>query len=140
VALGPYLARMLKNVLLAVHCKKSKPVDVQEAIHEYVKNTYGPKVRYVKRVACTPGVPWTDHAATRNVNPVMLQAATDVEDDLEEVQTLRDKVIAEANTLYDQRELLLKYYRILSAMESRFPISKSPGHVNVAFLWNDAFK
>ena len=33
-----------------------------------------------------------------------------------------------------------RYYRALSSIETRFPISKDAGHVYVSFLWYDAFR
>ena len=33
-----------------------------------------------------------------------------------------------------------RYYRALSSIETRFPISKDAGHVHVSFIWFDAFR
>lgn len=33
-----------------------------------------------------------------------------------------------------------RYYRALTSIETRFPISKDPNHVHVAFVWFDAFR
>ncbi len=33
-----------------------------------------------------------------------------------------------------------RYYRILTSIENRFPISKDKGHAQVAFAWQDAFR
>ena len=37
-------------------------------------------------------------------------------------------------------DVYVKYYRAICAIESRFPISATPGHVNIRFVWQDAFR
>ncbi len=37
-------------------------------------------------------------------------------------------------------DLVPRYYRALSLVETRFPISKDSGDVNVSFTWYDAFR
>ncbi len=36
--------------------------------------------------------------------------------------------------------LTSRYYRALSSIGTRFPISKDAGHVHVVFQWYDAFR
>ena len=36
--------------------------------------------------------------------------------------------------------VLHRYYRILSLMETRFPISRGGDHIQLAFAWFDAFR
>lgn len=40
----------------------------------------------------------------------------------------------------ESSETLCRYYRALSLVETRFPISKDSGDVNVSFTWYDAFR
>ena len=48
--------------------------------------------------------------------------------------------MANQQTHEQRRETLLAYYRALAVVESRFPISKRSGHIDVSFSWADAFK
>ena len=48
--------------------------------------------------------------------------------------------MANQQTHEQRRETLLAYYRALCVVESRFPISKQSGHIDVSFSWADAFK
>lgn len=36
---------MAPGLMLAVHCKKSEPLDLKEPIADYIARTYGPQVR-----------------------------------------------------------------------------------------------
>ncbi|KAI3796106.1 hypothetical protein L1987_38770 [Smallanthus sonchifolius] len=46
-----------------------------------------------------------------------------------------------ADSLPSRRDLLQNYFKALTAVESRFPISSDKDHVNsVTFTWHDAFK
>ena len=53
---------------------------------------------------------------------------------------MRAQVINQPKASVGLRETLGKYYRVLSAMESRFPVSNAPDHVNLSFTWYDAFQ
>eukprot|EP00200_Dunaliella_tertiolecta_P017215 CAMPEP_0202411634 /NCGR_PEP_ID=MMETSP1128-20130828/22377_1 /ASSEMBLY_ACC=CAM_ASM_000463 /TAXON_ID=3047 /ORGANISM="Dunaliella tertiolecta, Strain CCMP1320" /LENGTH=780 /DNA_ID=CAMNT_0049017371 /DNA_START=116 /DNA_END=2454 /DNA_ORIENTATION=- len=100
------------SVLLAIHCKKTESVDLKTPIHKYIALTYSET------------------------------EAREAEDDLETIQQLRS-TIANASTNGMQpgmRDSLAKYCRCLTAIETRFPISKEKGHAQVAFTWYDAFK
>ncbi|KAL4532578.1 hypothetical protein Ndes2437B_g02974 [Nannochloris sp. 'desiccata'] len=97
------------SLLLAVHCKRGDPVGLKDAVIHYVANTYGQR------------------------------SAEDCSDDLTEVETLRAQIINQPKATPTLRASLIKYYSIISAMESRFPISNASDHVNVKFEWYDAF-
>lgn len=71
---------------------------------------------------------------------VIVQAVQDVAEDLDEVDKLRSDVVNLSGSLQALRGTLAKYYRVLCLMESRFPISKSEGQVNLCFVWYDAFR
>lgn len=61
------------------------------------------------------------------------------EQDLETLTLLRSETMATGQTPEQKRETLLSYYRATRVLESRFPISKQAGHVNLPFTWTDAF-
>ena len=69
------------------------------------------------------------------------QEAKDAEEDLETLSLLRSEVVSASGsqTPEQRRETLLAYFRALSVVESRFPVSKQGGHVNLPFAWTDAF-
>eukprot|EP00887_Chlorella_sp_A99_P006063 scaffold22.g6063.t1 len=98
------------TIYLAVHAKKTEPLDLKHPLLDYVAATYGQK------------------------------AAQDAADDLEEVNALRAQVAAATGSLHEQRATLAKYFRVLSLMETRFPISRAPDHAALAFDWGDAFR
>lgn len=101
---------MPKNVMLAVHCKNSEAVELAAPLRSYIQLHYG------------------DHQAS------------DSADDLETVASLRRDVINQIGALPQLKEKMAKYYAILSTLESRFPIAKGAGNVEVAFKWYDAFQ
>jgi programmed cell death 6-interacting protein len=68
------------------------------------------------------------------------QEATDAEEDLETFARLRAEVVANAQSPEERRNTLLRYYRALSVVEARFPISAQPAHIRLSFTWCDAFK
>ncbi len=41
--------------MLAVHCKRSEPIDLKEPILDYVSRTYGQQVRRVREIAGPAG-------------------------------------------------------------------------------------
>ena len=67
------------------------------------------------------------------------EEAKEAEEDLETLALLRSEVVANTQTNEQRRETLLAYYRALSVVEGRFPVSKQGGHVNLPFTWTDAF-
>ncbi|KAK9105811.1 hypothetical protein Scep_022655 [Stephania cephalantha] len=68
--------------------------------------------------------------------------AQNLEDDLETVKTLRSSLERSSSESLDvRRDLLQTYFKTLTLMESRFPISPEKDHVNtLTFTWFDAFK
>ncbi|GAB4820758.1 hypothetical protein N2152v2_007804 [Parachlorella kessleri] len=96
--------------MLAVHCKRGEPVDLKDPVLEYVSRTYGQ------------------------------QAVGDVGDELDDVQTRRNDLINASGVLPTTRSSLAKYYRILTLMETRFPISRGAGNIPLCFVWYDAFR
>ena len=65
--------------------------------------------------------------------------AKGAEQDLETLTLLRSETMSTGQTQEQKRETLSSYYRALRVVESRFPISKQAGHVNLPFTWTDAF-
>ena len=65
------------------------------------------------------------------------QEAKDAEEDLETLSLLRSEVVSASGsqTPEQRRETLLAYFRALSVVESRFPVSKRGGHVNLCLLY-----
>eukprot|EP00891_Asterochloris_glomerata_P000589 jgi/Astpho2/589/e_gw1.00013.8.1_t len=98
------------SMLLAVHCKKSDPVDLRTPISQYIAITYSE------------------------------QQAREAADDLASVNQLRSDVINLTGSLPQQRDTMSKYFRSLSVMETRFPISREREHVMLSFTWYDAFR
>eukprot|EP00884_Botryococcus_braunii_P008240 jgi/Botrbrau1/17417/Bobra.0054s0013.1 len=100
----------IATLLLAVHCKKTDAVDLKGPLSSYIKSSFSD------------------------------QQANEAADDLSTLQTLRNEVAGLTGTLPHLKEQLAKYYRALSLVETRFPISKDHGDVNVSFTWYDAFR
>ncbi|GAQ78280.1 Endosomal targeting BRO1-like domain-containing protein [Klebsormidium nitens] len=99
------------NVMLAIHGKKTQAFDLYKPLRNYIVHHYSER------------------------------EAQDAEDDLRAVQEMRLQVVAAQDALEARRDLLQKYFRALTVMESRFPISTEREHVNtVTFTWWDAFK
>ncbi|BBN05739.1 programmed cell death 6-interacting protein [Marchantia polymorpha subsp. ruderalis] len=98
------------NVMLAIHAKKTTSVDMYKPLRQYIVHHYSE--RY----------------------------AQDMEDDLQTVQQMRNDIEKATDSLEARRDLLQRYFRALSVMESRFPISNEKEHVNLSFTWYDAFK
>lgn len=101
---------MPQTIMLAVHCKKAEVLEFKEPLVAYARLTYGP------------------------------EAGADAAQDLDEVVQLRQDVMNQVGPLATQAANLAKYHRILTLMESRFPISRNPGHAAVTFAWHDAFR
>lgn len=98
------------NMLLAVHCKKGDHLDLKDPIWSYICATYSD------------------------------QQAHDAADDLAAVQQLRNDLVGLTGSLPDLRDTLARYYKALTVMETRFPISKDRSHVMISFTWYDAFR
>ena len=98
----------------------------------------------------SPFAPFPSHhiAAGRRLGPrgpnprvhrgsLFPEEAKAAEEDLETLALLRSEVVANTQTNEQRRETLLAYYRALSVVEGRFPVSKQGGHVNLPFTWTD---
>ncbi|KAJ7552040.1 hypothetical protein O6H91_06G039700 [Diphasiastrum complanatum] len=99
------------NVMLAIHGKKTTPIDLYKPLRHYIAQHYSER------------------------------EAQDAEEDLQAVQHMRTDIERASDALEARRDLLQQYFRALSVMESRFPISNEKEHVNTLyFTWYDAFK
>ncbi|CAD7700541.1 unnamed protein product [Ostreobium quekettii] len=100
------------SAFLAVHCKRGERCDLKGPILRYAKRVYG------------------------------AQHAEDAASDLDEVQTLRNEVLAISSGGPNDtaRDTLSRYCRALSVMETRFPISKDRDHAQVNFTWMEALQ
>lgn len=67
--------------------------------------------------------------------------AQNLDDDLETVKQYRSDIEKSSDSPPARRDLLLKYFKCLCLMETRFPISADKDHINsIQFTWFDAFK
>ncbi|XP_061365022.1 vacuolar-sorting protein BRO1 [Gastrolobium bilobum] len=100
------------NIMLAIFEKKTNPVDLFRPLRNYVVFHYS-------------------EGDARNV-----------EEDLEILKQQRSDIEKHSDpSLPSRRDLFQKYYKTLCLVETRFPISPDPDHVNnVTFVWFDAFK
>jgi programmed cell death 6-interacting protein len=100
-----------QTVMLAIHCKRTENVELKAPILQYVREAYSDR------------------------------DADDAADDLAAVQTLRNElVLAQSGSQGMLRDSLCKYFRALTAIEARFPISSDREHVRLSFTWADAFR
>ncbi|KAI3733889.1 hypothetical protein L6452_13347 [Arctium lappa] len=101
------------NIMLAIHEKKTVSVDLYRPLRNYIVFNYSER------------------------------EAQNLEDDLETLKEMRNNIerSSAADSLPARRDLLQNYFKALTAVESRFPISPDKDHVNsVTFTWYDAFK
>ncbi|CAK9200542.1 unnamed protein product [Sphagnum troendelagicum] len=99
------------NVMLAMNAKRTTPVDMYKPLRQYIVQHYSER------------------------------EAQDMEEDLQSVHHMRNEVEKSTDALETRRDLLQRYFRALTVMESRFPISNEREHVNsLQFTWYDAFK
>lgn len=100
-----------QTVMLAIHCKRTENVELKAPLLQYVREAYSDR------------------------------DADDCADDLAAVQTLRNElVLAQSGSQGMHRDSLAKYFRALTAIEARFPISAERGHAKLSFPWADAFR
>ena len=99
------------SFLLAVHCKKTDPVDLRGPIARYAASSFA-------GAACE----------------------ADLGDDLATLQSLRSDAAGLGGSLSDLRGVLAKYYRALCLVEGRFPIGPGEDQCRVSFAWCDAFR
>eukprot|EP00873_Tetraselmis_striata_P008261 jgi/Tetstr1/428525/TSEL_001855.t1 len=98
------------TVMLAVHCKRGEETDLKGPLRAFVQANYSP------------------------------HDAEECADDLDAVAGWRRAVVVQGGSPESLRDTLVKYYKALCAIETRFPVSKDKEHVNVNFTWYDAFK
>ncbi|XP_076947296.1 vacuolar-sorting protein BRO1-like [Bidens hawaiensis] len=101
------------NIMLAIYEKKTNSIDLYRPLRNYIVFNYSER-----------------------------QAQT-LDDDLETLKSMRASIerASAADSLTSRRDLYQSYFRALTAVESRFPISSDKDHVNaVTFTWYDAFK
>ncbi|GMH15190.1 hypothetical protein Nepgr_017031 [Nepenthes gracilis] len=100
------------NVMLAIYEKKTTPIDLYRPLRNYIAFHYSER------------------------------EAQNLEDDLQTVKELRsDLEKSSSDTPPARRDLLIKYFKALLLMETRFPISPDKDHINtLQFTWYDAFK
>lgn len=95
---------------LTFSCKRTEQIEVKRPILSYVLRTYG-----------------TEQAAS-------------ITDDINEVSRRRSEVVVASNneTMDKAHDILLSYYKALTLMETRFPISYKPAHAQVQFAWTSS--
>ncbi|GMH40651.1 hypothetical protein BSKO_08555 [Bryopsis sp. KO-2023] len=95
---------------LSIGCKRTDHTELKDPILRYVRKVYGD------------------------------QQVEEVSSDLDEVVQLRSEVVALSGdgSSDTARDTLQRYFRALSVMETRFPISRERDHVQVTFVWLDA--
>ncbi|KAJ0726946.1 putative BRO1 domain, ALIX V-shaped domain, BRO1 domain superfamily protein [Helianthus annuus] len=101
------------NVMLAIYEKKTVAIDLYRPLRNYIVFNYSER------------------------------EAQTLEDDLETLKSMRNTIerATAADSLPARRDVLQSYFKALTAVESRFPISSDKDHVNsVTFTWHDAFK
>jgi programmed cell death 6-interacting protein len=69
-----------------------------------------------------------------------LQAGRACLDDLEELDTLRSRLIADVTINKATEEIFAQYFGNLCLIEQRFPVTQYEGDVNLSFCWADAFQ
>ncbi|CAJ1977444.1 unnamed protein product [Sphenostylis stenocarpa] len=100
------------NIMLAIYEKKTNTVDLYRPLRNYVAFHYSER------------------------------EAQNLEDDLVTLKHLRSDLERHTDpSLPARRDLLQTYFKSLCLVETRFPISPDPDHVNaLTFVWFDAFK
>lgn len=99
-----------QSINLAVHCKRTEAVDLVKPIVAYIRQTYSDR------------------------------EANEAADDVAEIQKLRNEISGvETGASQALKDGLVKYYRYLTSIETRFPVSRDKAHAQVAFTWCDAF-
>eukprot|EP00897_Mesotaenium_endlicherianum_P005252 jgi/Mesen1/4755/ME000242S03927 len=99
------------SVMLAIHGKRPSSVDFYKPLRHYIASHYSER------------------------------EAQDAEEDLQAIQRMRSDIEKQADALEARRDLLQRFFRALTVIETRFPISSEREHVNqLHFVWYDAFK
>jgi len=99
------------SVLLAVHCKKGEPVELDKALKAYIQQNYS-----------------LDPQTADDLKTLQSWRA----------DALRQSAGA-GSSVDEQKASLQRYYGALGAVEVRFPISCDKEHVALSFLWRDSF-
>ncbi|KAI3730629.1 hypothetical protein L1987_61801 [Smallanthus sonchifolius] len=110
---APSSSSSATNIMLAIHEKKTVSIDLYRPLRNYIAFNYSER------------------------------EAQNLEDDLQTLKEMRNSIerSSAADSLPARRDLLQSYFKALTAVESRFPISPDKDHVNsVTFTWYDAFK
>ncbi|KAF5757476.1 putative BRO1 domain, ALIX V-shaped domain, BRO1 domain superfamily protein [Helianthus annuus] len=104
------------NIMLAIYEKKTTAIDLYRPLRNYVAFNYSER------------------------------EAQNLDDDLETLKSMRNSIerSSAVDSLTSRRDLLQNYFKTLTVIESRFPISDSNDDVtsvtSVTFTWHDAFK
>lgn len=99
------------TVLLAIHAKRTDQVELKNPILQYVRENYGDR------------------------------DAEDCVDDLASIQQLRNEIVsAQTGSQLGTKDTYIKYYKCMTAVETRFPVSNEKGNVKLSFPWTDAFR
>ncbi|KAI5401299.1 vacuolar-sorting protein BRO1 [Lathyrus oleraceus] len=100
------------NIMLAIFEKKTNTVDLYRPLRNYIAFHYSER------------------------------EAQNLEDDLQTLKQLRSDIERHSDpSLPARRDLFVTYFKALCQVETRFPISPEPEHVNaLTFVWFDAFK
>ncbi|KAK1416088.1 hypothetical protein QVD17_31876 [Tagetes erecta] len=101
------------NIMLSITEKKTTSIDLYRPLRNYIVFNYSER------------------------------EAQNLEDDLQSLKEMRSNIerSSAADSVHARRDLLQSYFKALTAVESRFPISPDKDHVNsVTFTWYDAFK
>ncbi|KAL8142029.1 hypothetical protein V2J09_015061 [Rumex salicifolius] len=99
------------NIMLAIFEKKTNPIDLYRPLRNYIAFHYSER------------------------------EAQNLDDDLETLKQLRSDVEKSSDSPPARRDLLIRYFKALCSMETRFPISPDKDHITtIQFTWFDAFK
>ncbi|XP_042499813.1 vacuolar-sorting protein BRO1-like [Macadamia integrifolia] len=108
---APASSSAAASLMLAIHEKKTNSVEIYRPLRQFISINYSER------------------------------EAQNLEDDLQSVKHMRSDLERPADSPDVRRDLLVKYFKALCVMESRFPISPDKEHINtIIFLWYDAFK
>ncbi|GAB4828815.1 bck1-like resistance to osmotic shock [Ancistrocladus abbreviatus] len=108
---SPVSSSATTNIMLAIYEKKTTTIDIYRPLRNYIAFHYSER------------------------------EAQNLEDDLETVKQLRSDLEKSSDSPPSRRDLLIKYFKVLCLMETRFPISPDKDHINsLQFTWYDAFK
>ncbi|XP_074309426.1 vacuolar-sorting protein BRO1 [Silene latifolia] len=101
-----------QTLMLAINEKKTTSIDLYRPLRNYVVYHYSER------------------------------EAQNLDDDLDTVKNLRSDLENAATTSPPlKRDTLIKYFKCLRLIETRFPISNDKDHINsLQFIWYDAFK